>query len=56
MFLQVVVPVLLRFARIHFPRARSVMRSRYGNKNFKMARKLKNLDFQLRKAKLDIKL
>ena len=58
MLLRVTVLVFLFLARIRFPRTKSIatiIQSTYDNKTLKMVRKLKELDFKLRKAKLDIK-
>ena len=45
-------------ARIRFQKWKSIaaiIRSRYGDKIFKLVGKLEKLDFKLRKTKLDIK-
>ena len=58
MLLRVTVLVFLFLARIRFPRKKSIatiIQSTYDNKTLKMVRKLKELNFKLRNAKLDIK-
>ena len=56
-FIHVAVIVFLFFARVRFPKSWSiaeVIRCRYTENTVKRIRKLKNLDYRLRKAKLDL--